>query len=530
MPSSIVIKNLSWHTADGHPLFSKLDLAFGPGRTGLVGDNGSGKSTLLRLMAGSLTPSSGSIRHRGRVATMRQTAPAKSTVTEIFGIAQERERLWRIETGLATGDDLDRADWTLETRLDDCLRQVGLDGLPPDRTVGDLSGGERTRVLLAALLFGAPDIILLDEPTNNLDGVGRAAVAQVLSHWHGAAVVASHDRALLDRMDVIVELSGSGTRSYGGGWTAYREQKTAELQAAEHRRDVAERTLHALDRQAQVQRERQARRDSVGKRNRSRGDQPKMLLNAMRQRAEQTGASQTRMNDRRRAAAAEEAEEARSLIEVRQPLSMRLQPTGLPAGKTLVEADRLTGGPDAANPVIRDVSFTIVGPERVAVTGRNGAGKTSLLRLLTGDLAPISGDAAIHGTMAMLDQHMTLLEPAATIRDNFLRLNPGADENACRSALARFLFRADAALRTVATLSGGEVLRAALAAVLGSPTPPQLLMLDEPTNHLDLRAIDALEAGLCAYDGALLVISHDTVFLETIGVTRRIALAGENRS
>jgi len=524
MPSSIVIKNLSWSTPDGHPLFSNLDLAFGPGRTGVVGDNGSGKSTLLRLVAGSVTPAAGSVSRVGRVAMMRQTASLDSTVAQLFDVSEEWARLRRIETGEASSDDLEHADWTLETRLDDSLRQVGLGGLGPDRLVDDLSGGERTRVLLAALLFAAPDVILLDEPTNNLDGDGRTAVAEVLSRWRGAAIVASHDRALLERMDRIVELSSLGAHDYGGNWTAYRAQKAAELQSAEHRRDVAERALQAIDRQTQIQRERQARRDSAGRRMRGRRDQPKMLLNAMRNRAEQTGAAQTRMSDRRRATAAREAAEARSQVEILQPLSMRLEPTGLPAGKMLVEVDHLTGGPDATDPVIRDLSFTLVGPERVAVTGRNGSGKTSLLRLLTGDLAALSGRAEIHGTVAVLDQHMDLLDPAATIRDNFLRLNLEADENACRSALARFRFRADAALRTVATLSGGETLRAGLAIVLGGPHPPQLLMLDEPTNHLDLRGIEALEAGLSAYDGALLVISHDTVFLEAIGVTRRIAL------
>jgi ATPase subunit of ABC transporter with duplicated ATPase domains len=125
---------------------------------------------------------------------------------------------------------------------------------------------------------------------------------------------------------------------------------------------------------------------------------------------------------------------------------------------------------------------------------------------------------------ALLDQNLELLDRALSIRDNFRRLHPGSDENACRAALARFMFRADAALQTVASLSGGQMLRAGLACVLGGPAPPSLLLLDEPTNHLDIESIEAVEAGLRAYDGALLVVSHDEAFLEAVGITRRLEL------
>ena len=147
-----------------------------------------------------------------------------------------------------------------------------------------------------------------------------------------------------------------------------------------------------------------------------------------------------------------------------------------------------------------------------------------MLRLATGALKPVSGRVALNVSAAMLDQDVKLLDPGATIRDNFRRLNPADSENACRAALARFLFRADAALKRVDTLSGGEKLRAGLACVLGGSAVPGLVILDEPTNHLDLDSIAAIEAGLNAYDGALLVVSHDADFLAAIGVTRRIAL------
>ena len=170
------------------------------------------------------------------------------------------------------------------------------------------------------------------------------------------------------------------------------------------------------------------------------------------------------------------------------------------------------------------MSLTLTGPERVAVTGPNGAGKTTLLDLVAGRLACWSGSAEVLAPYAMLDQQVSLLDPTVSIRDNFQRINPGESENACRAALARFMFRADAALQTVSSLSGGQMLRAGLACVLGGQKPPQLLILDEPTNHLDIDSIETVEAGLRAYDGALLVVSHDETFLESIGVTRRLDL------
>jgi ATPase subunit of ABC transporter with duplicated ATPase domains len=191
----------------------------------------------------------------------------------------------------------------------------------------------------------------------------------------------------------------------------------------------------------------------------------------------------------------------------------------------VLQADALSGGPEGMPPIIRDFSLTLVGPERAAITGPNGSGKTTLLRLITGALPAGSGVARIMVPYAMLDQTVSLLDPQLTIRDNFRTLNPDADENTCRAALARFMFRADAALQITGTLSGGETLRAGLACTIGGNHPPQLLILDEPTNHLDIHAIEQVEAGLRGYDGALLVVSHDADFLDAIGIGRTIALS-----
>lgn len=525
MPSSITIAQLSYTGPDGHSLFTHLDLTFGPGRTGLVGRNGVGKTTLLRLVTGELAPAGGSISVHGRLGLLRQRLQPEpgETIADLFGIGPALDLLARAEAGTAGVEELAEADWTLESRVEAALQQLGLDAAP-ETSLSTLSGGQRTRAALAALVFGAPDIIVLDEPTNNLDADGRESVVSLLKSWHGAALVVSHDRELLEEMDAIVELTGLGATSYGGNFSHYEERKALELAAAQHDLSVAERNEEALQRAAQEARERQARREGNGRRAAARGGIPKIVAGGLKRRAEGTSGRIDSLAERRGEAAAAQSASARSKIEVLTPFAVKLAPTGLPAGKVVLRATGLTGGYDPGRPVIRDHTLDVIGPERVAIAGPNGAGKTTLLKLLTGAIEPLSGQVQRGGPIAFLDQQVALLDRTQSIVDNFSRLNPGSSVNDCRSVLAAFKFRNDAALQQVATLSGGEMIRAALACVLGGSQPPLLLVLDEPTNHLDIEAVGVVEAGLRAYDGALLVVSHDPVFMRNVGVTREVRL------
>lgn len=525
MSVSVTISRLSYTGPDGHKLFSDLDLTFGPGRTGLVGRNGVGKTTLLRLIAGELTPSGGAISGTGRMGVLRQQVqPGEGeTIADLFGVREGLVLLAKAMSGEASVDELAEADWTLDARLEAALEQLGLP-VTAETLLSTLSGGQRTRAALAALVFAEPDLILLDEPTNNLDAEGRAAVAELLAGWRGAAIVVSHDRGLLEQVDAIVELTTLGAKLYGGGWSHYRERKALELQAAEHDLEVAERQVRDVARKAQEAREKQAQRDAGSRRKGAKGDMPKIVMGGLKRRAEVTAGGIDTLAEKQASAAGEMARAARERIEVLTPFALKLAPSNLPAGRKVLRASDLSGGYDDAAPTIRKFELEIIGPERVAITGRNGVGKTTLIKLLTGQLEPLEGSVQIGGPMALLDQQVGLLDRSLSILDNFRRLNPGSSETDCRSVLAAFGFRADAALQTVGTLSGGEMLRAGLACAVGGKTPPMLLVLDEPTNHLDVEAVEKIEAGLRAFDGAILVISHDRKFLENIGVTREVEL------
>lgn len=521
--SAITLTGLSWATPDGHTLFSDLDLTFASQRTGLVGRNGVGKSTLLDLMSGELAPQTGTVTVGGTIATLSQfvhVAPDE-TIADVFKASEALALLQRIESGYASEDDFNNADWTLGARIKGALAALQLDAEPGARLLA-LSGGQRTRVGLAALLFRAPDFLLLDEPTNHLDRDGRQMVIDLLAGWRKGAVIASHDRELLEAMDAIVELTTLGVMRYEGGWSGYRERRAEMLAAA--RRDLgdAEKRLSDVNRETQSARERQARRDSGGRKKAAKGDMPRILMGVRKDRAEKSGGSGERLAERRRAQAEIELTEARFKLEVLEPLTVHVTSTELAAGKTVLRLEGVTTGYENA-PVIRDLSLTVIGPERIAIAGPNGSGKSTLFALIDGTLPPWAGAVEVLSPYAILDQQVSLLDLSISIRDNFLRFNAGSDENACRAALARFRFRADAALQIAGTLSGGQKLRAGLACVLGQQAPP-LLLLDEPTNHLDIDAIEAVEAALVAYDGALIVISHDRAFLKAIGVTRELNL------
>jgi ATPase subunit of ABC transporter with duplicated ATPase domains len=526
MPAFITLDSVRADTPDGRVLFDNLNLTIGAERIGLVGRNGVGKSTLLSLIAGTAAPVSGTVSRAGVVGVLPQlhAPPPGARLADLLGVGPAWDRLCRIEADEGTEEDLIEADWTLPGRVAAALGEVGLSRRDASAPAATLSGGQMTRAALAGLLVAAPDVILLDEPTNNLDAAARSLLADVLRRWKGGAVVVSHDRALLRGMDRIVELSSLGATSYGGGYDLYAERKAQAVAAAEHDLEAADRQVRQAAREAQIARERKARRDAAGRRFAARGSEPKILLGAQAERAENSGGREGRLADRAAQDAAQAREAADARVERLRRLAFDLPSCGLPAGRIVLDFDAVGFAYPGGPPVLTDLSFGLTGPERVALVGGNGAGKSTLIQLAACGLEPTAGTVTRGVRAALLDQRAAVLDETQTILENFRRLNPAAGANEAHAALARFLFRNVAAHQAVATLSGGERLRAALACVLMAAEPPQLLILDEPTNHLDLDSVEAVENALAGYDGALLIASHDEDFLDAVGVGRRIAL------
>ncbi len=522
----VTLNSVAARTPDGRGLFDNLTLAFGRERTAVVGRNGVGKTTLLRLVAGLAKPAEGVISRAGTVGWLAQaqTPTDDETVADTLGVAAPLAILYRVLAGEGSLDDMAEADWTLEERMQAALAEVGLADLALDRRTADLSGGEQTRLRLAGLNLAAPDLLVLDEPTNHLDAEARAMIADVVADWPGGVVLVSHDRALLRRVDRIVELSSLGARVHGGGWNLYVERRDAERAAAERDLEQAERAIGRVQRENQAAQERQARRDRAGKSARANSSDPKILLDAQAQRAEESGARGQRLAERKRQAVEAELAEARERVERVRQMALAMPPTGLPGGRTVLNLSDAVVTVNDGRRLLGPLSLRLTGPERVAVIGPNGAGKTTLLKLIAGLSEPSSGIVERPVRAALLDQQAAMLKSDETLVDAWLRLNPQGAPNAARAALARFLFRNVQADRRVGELSGGERLRAALACIMTGAEPPQLLVLDEPTNHLDIDSVEAVEAALSGYDGALVVVSHDADFLENLGVKRTIVL------
>ncbi|WP_315720555.1 MULTISPECIES: ABC-F family ATP-binding cassette domain-containing protein [unclassified Bradyrhizobium] len=528
MSSCLTLNAVAAATPDGHPLFDNLTLSIGAERVGLVGRNGAGKSTLLRIVAGLSEPAAGAVTRSGTLGLLAQHWDPGLRVDEALGVAGDLAVIDRIVVGKSRdsdlADDLARADWSLPSRVDDALTEAGLAGIAFDRSMDSLSGGERTRVGIARLLIEMPDLLLLDEPTNNLDAEGRAAIGRLVQTWRGGVLVASHDRALLEWMDRIVELTPVGVHIVVGGWSMFvqaRDEARARAVAALERADAR---LRDVGLAVQHQREAKGRKDRAGRASAARGSAPRIMLGARAERAENTGGRLQRLAERMISEATGQRDQARRQLEVLTPLSMVLPPTGLGAGTELLVMDDavVTAGDRTFGPW----TLHITGRQRIAITGRNGAGKTTLLRAATGAIPLIDGTVRrAEGRIAMLDQHVALLDRSDSIIGNFRRLHPALGAEAAHAACARFAFRNRDAEQTVETLSGGERLRAGLACTFGGARPPWLLLLDEPTNHLDIVSIEILEQALRDFDGALLVVSHDPSFLAAIGVADEFEVA-----
>ncbi|MFE7761510.1 ABC-F family ATP-binding cassette domain-containing protein [Streptomyces sp. NPDC057438] len=519
-PLSLTCTSLSFAWPDGTPVLDDLQVAFGPGRTGLVGVNGSGKSTLLKLIAGELAPTDGTVRVAGEVGYLPQnvTLDTGLRVDEALGIAAARAALHAIESGdvaeehfAAVGDD-----WDVEERALATLGQLGLGHVDLDRTIGEVSGGESVLLRLAALLLRRPDVLLLDEPTNNLDLYARRRLYEAVASWSGVMVVVSHDRELLDLVDQIADLHDGEVTWYGGNFSAYEAALATEQEAAERMVRVAESDLKKQKRELVDAQVKLARRKRFGQKMQDQKRVPKIVA-GLRKRAAQESAGKHRiLHEERLAGAKERLDEAVEAVRDEDEIRVELPYTAVPPGRTVLTlldlelryGARVKGGLD------------LRGPERIALIGRNGSGKTTLLRTIAGELEPVSGETRAHVPMRFLPQRLDVLDDTLTVAENVARFAPDATNNRVRARLARFLFRGARADQPAATLSGGERFRAALAALMLAEPAPQLLLLDEPTNNLDMASVRQLTTALESYEGALIVASHDLPFLESIGITR----------
>jgi ATP-binding cassette subfamily F protein uup len=463
------------------PLLDRVDLQIRRGeRVCLLGRNGEGKSSLLQLIIGQIVPDSGEVWVRPgiRSASLAQevSAPNDSSVRDV------------VLGGAA------HSDWQGELEADRVISRLEL---RPDAAMSELSGGWRRRVMLGRALAGAPDLLLLDEPTNHLDIEAITWLEEMMLEFQGALLFISHDRAFVRRLATrIVELDRGQLRGWPGNYDDYVAQKGAALEVEARHAALFDKKL--AQEEVWIRQGVEARRT----RNEGRVRALKQLRIERRERRERLGQAEIQIQD------------------------------AAPSGKLVFEAEHVSHAFGGV-PVIADFSARIMRGDRIGIIGPNGCGKTTLIKLLVGELTPDSGSIR-RGTgllAAYFDQQRDQLDPNASIMDN---VTGGSGDTVTIDGRPRhvsgylrdFLFPPERLHAPVSMLSGGERNRLLLARLFARPS--NLLVMDEPTNDLDAETLDLLEERVADYAGTLLLVSHDREFLDNV-VTSTLVFEGAGR-
>lgn len=516
---SFILHQVTCQFPTGDTLFGPLNLTLEPSLCALVGRNGSGKTRLLRLLAGLDEPATGHIERFSSHAWVAQqhVISPQTTLAELLGYDAIFAARKRIDSGDYQPDDLDTLDgrWDVAERLSEAFINANLPPFDPDKPAGELSGGERIRALLCGAFTAEADFMLLDEPTNHLDRQGRAWFYDQLSRFQGGVLVASHDRELLAQVPRILELSASGLRSYGGNYADYQTQRDAEQQAAraalEHAATERKRTRARMQKEHDDSQRRSAKTlrtvDTLNiasfERVKYKGAAKERIGSWKKQHSEQNEALNASVN------------KARERVEEDNPVMFTLPGSQIPEGKQVLVLEDLV----LPHVPVPPLNWRMDGPMRVALKGPNGCGKSTLLKTLLGEIAPRSGTCKVSVSCAYLDQHLSRLDLSQSVMTHLNLSHTPLEEGVLRTRLAQLQLGADKVTLPLAELSGGERLKAALACVLWRAEATQLLLLDEPTNHLDLASVEAIEAALVGFPGALLVVSHDEAFLRGLTLT-----------
>lgn len=519
MPSAISISGLGYRLGDDTEILGELSATIPTGLVGLVGDNGVGKSTLATIIAGSLRATTGTVTGASGAVYIDQLLPhAEDTVAEALHIASVRTALAAALAGSAEPRDFEMIgdDWDIEERALSALADVDLTLTPTelDRRLSTFSGGQAMRVGLARAAMAETNWLILDEPSNNLDGPGRAMLVSLLHSRRGPTLVISHDRDLLDSVDTIVEMTDR-LRVYGGNFDDYEAMVAAEEEAKRQDLVDAKKSLAVEKRQRIELETKLARADRKAAKDKENKRRPKIVMNGLTNFAEKSAAKRRGDKAADEAKAGSEVDAAKDALRRDARIRLDLPETHLHSAKRVLEITSAS----------LDRPRLLVGPERVRLTGPNGAGKSTLLAAILGRTDTDAPVAELFGGLevrtqvpiAHLDQQYRL-PGNLSIMDAVRAGNPGLDPHRVHEVMAAMGLRAGRTSQLCSTLSGGERFRVALAGSLLQDPAPQLLVLDEPGNNLDLSSLTALATALEGFGGAMIVVTHDDRLADDLGL------------
>lgn len=527
----ILLQNLSYHHPNKELLFGNIYLAVnGQDKIALIGNNGTGKSTLLKIIAGELSATGGTVTTDSVPYYLRQHFGQLNelTIGKALHIEDKLTALHQILNGHVSESNLEilNDDWTIEERCHAALLQWKLQDLSFSQKMETLSGGQKTKVFLAGISIHQPDIVLMDEPSNHLDAEARKLLYHFIETTSSTLVVVSHDRKLLNLLTSVYELDAHGITVYGGNYNFYREQK--QIESAARNEDLKAKTK-ALRKAKETERaslERQQKLNARGKKKQEKAGVPTIFMNTLRNSAEKSTAKLKGAHTEKIEGLSSELNELRKELPDIDQMKLLFNNASLHRGKVLITANEINFGYGERNLWPIPLSFEIRSGERIALHGGNGTGKTTLVKMMLGQISSTTGKIYRAEAKAVyIDQEYSIISNSVNVYQQVQDFNTDAlQEYEVKIYLSRFLFTKDDWDKSSAVLSGGEKMRLILCCLVVSNHAPDIIVLDEPTNNLDIQNIEILTAAIRSYQGTLVVISHDQVFLDEVGVSRKLVL------
>jgi ATPase subunit of ABC transporter with duplicated ATPase domains len=527
----IILHDVTYTHPNRDVVFSGINLTINKqDKIALIGNNGAGKSTLLRLIAGYITPSSGTIKthfqpyyvpqHFGQFNSL--------TVAQALGVENKLNALVQILNGDVTDENLELLDddWEIEKRCKEALSHWKLDEADLARKMETLSGGQKTKIFLAGILIHKPEIVLLDEPSNHLDAFSRSILYEYIKTTTDTLIVVSHDRILLNLLTGVLELSKRGITAYGGNYDFYAAQKAIENDALNHDLQSKEKALRKAKETERESLERQNKLDSRGKKKQEKAGLPTISMNTLKNNAEKSTSRMKGVHAEKVSGLALELSDLRNEVSGLDKMKLNLDNSALHRGKVLLRANGINFGYNDSLLWDKALDFQVISGERIVIKGVNGSGKTTLIKIILGQLEPSSGtiDRSVVKSL-YIDQDYSLIDDTLSVYEQAQQFNTGAlEEHDVRMRLNRFLFTRDYWDNPCKALSGGEKMRLMLCSLTLYNQAPDIIVLDEPTNNLDIQNIEILTAAVNEYQGTLLIISHDDYFLQQISVEKVIDL------
>lgn len=527
----LALQDISYSFPNKEILFDNISFSVNHyDKIALIGNNGTGKSTLLKIIANELKPTGGRVKNDTDPYYIPQLFGQCNhlTLAQALQVDDKLNALHAILHGHATEEHLNSLndDWTIEDRCFEALSHWHLNDLDLTQKMETLSGGQKAKLFLAGITVHQPQLILLDEPSNHLDNSGRQLLYNLIQSTKSALLVVSHDRKLLNLLNVVYELSNHGVTTYGGNYEFYSSQKQIEENALAQGIQSKEKELKKAKETERLTLERQQKLDARGKKKQEKAGLPRIMMNTLRNAAEISTSKIKGIHSEKIGGISADLQELRATLPGIDKMKLGFDHSDLHKGKVLFKATNINFSYEAT-PLWKDnLSFLIMAGERIALKGLNGSGKTTLIKLIIKKQEPQTGSIyRAKSNYVYIDQDYSLIDNKLTVYEQACQYNSLMfQEHEIKIRLNRFLFTKEDWDKPCSVLSGGERMRLILCCLTISSKSPDLIILDEPTNNLDIQNIQILATAINDYKGTLIVVSHDENFLTEINLDRELTI------